>query len=469
MYRWCCCAVAFTALGLGGCQMHPLADSSWPEARPLGERLETYHPPTRPMPPDAHDQLDIAEPTGDLTLRQAMALAIARSPKLRAYGWDVRRAEAQMLQAELWPNPEVEAEFEDFGGNKDLSGTQSLQATISLAQTFPLGGDIQRRRELAAYEARLVGWDYEAARLELLTEVTQRYVALLAAQRRVNVAEEALILADQVQATTRKRIDAGAAPPIEAARASVPVATARVALVRAERQHEAARKQLSLMWAAGEPTFGAVSGSLEQLATLPTPEQLVALINQNPDVARWATEISARQAEVRLAKAELVPDITARLGYRRFNESDGHALVAGISLPLPVFDRRQGDILSARLGALSDRQRQRDAELRLETALSDAYARLASAFEEATAIREEALPPATKAFDVTRIAFEKGDVTFIDVLDAERTLIELRTQHLDALAGYHTAVAEIEALIGQSLESLNTPSTGSRTEQHGDE
>lgn len=468
-HRWCCCAVAFTALGLAGCQTHPLADSSWPEARPLGERLEAYRPPARPTSPDARDPLDMPDPKGELTLRQAMALAVVRNPRLRAFGWEVRRAEAQILQAGLWPNPEIEAEFENFGGNKEFSGTQSLETTISLAQTFPLGNDIERRRELAGYESRLAGWDYEAARLEVLTEVTQRYVALLAAERRVTVAREALQLAEQVQETTRKRIDAGAAPPIEATRAAVPVATARVALRRAERQQEAARKQLSLMWTSGEPTFDAVSGSLEQLQSLPTPEQLVALINQNPDVARWATEISARQAEARLAEAEAIPDVTGQIGYRRLNESDADALVAGISLPLPIFDRRQGDVLAARLGAVSARQRQREAELRLEAVLSDAYARLASAYDEATAIRDEALPPASEAFDVTRGAFEKGDVTFIDVLDAERTLVELRTQHLDALADYHATVAEIEGLIGQPLDSLTPPTAEDQTETHGDD
>ena len=83
--------------------------------------------------------------------------------------------------------------------------------------------------------------------------------------------------------------------------------------------------------------------------------------------------------------------------------------------------------------------------------------------DEAVALRDIAIPPATEAFTVTRRAFEKGDLTFLDVLDAERTLVELRTQHLDALAAYHVTAAEIEGLVGQPLDQLtiapSTPST----------
>lgn len=455
MCRWCLGAVAL-AIGLTGCQPHPLADSSWPSPRPLGDDPAPYHPPSHPEPEEA-SAASVPDPTGALTLRQAMALAVARSPKLRAFGWEVRRAEARTLQAGLWPNPEFEAEFENFAGNKAFSGVQSLETTLSLAQTFPLGGDIDRRRELAGYEAQLAGWDYEAARLEVLTELTQRYVAVLAAQQNLRVATDSMQLAEQVRTITRQRIDSGDAPPIELARAGVPVATARVDRRRAERHLASARQQLALMWGASDPTFDEAAGSFEQLRQPPAADRIVALINQNPDVARWAVEISARRAEARLAEAQAVPDLTGRLGYRNDQGENANALVVGISLPLPIFDRQQGDILAARLGVASSRESRHEAELRLQTMLSQAYTRMADAHDEAAAIRDEALPPATEAFDVTRRAFETGDLAFIDVLDAQRTLVELRTGYLKALADYHAATAEIEGLIGQSLDAIARP------------
>jgi len=452
MHRWCLGTVVIAALGLAGCQPGPLEDAAWPQKRPLGERLETDRPPAHPKTDDDSDKPAMAEPTSEVTLRAAMAQALMNHPGLKAYAWETRAAEARMLQAGLWSNPELEFEVDEFGGTGDLSGVDAAEFTLSLAQTFPLGGDIARRRELAGQKAKLAGWDYEAARLEVLTQVTRRYIAVLAAQRSVAARERELELAQAVLATTRKRMEAGAAAQVEVIRARVPVAEAKVRVKQARRRLKTSRRQLALTWGQNEPSFGAVAGDLERLTAPPEPSALARHITQNPRVARWATEISARRAEAALARAEAVPDV--RVGVKRFNGIDETALVVGVSLPLPIFDRRQGDMLAARLGGAAAGQRRADAERRLAIELSDSWTQLAGAYEEASAIRQEALPPAEEAFEVTRRAFEKGDVAFIDVLDAERTLVDLRTRYVAALAAYHTAAAEIEGLIAQPLDQI---------------
>jgi cobalt-zinc-cadmium efflux system outer membrane protein len=391
-----------------------------------------------------------------------MALALLESPALEARGWTVRAAEARVLEAGLWSNPELGLEAGEFGGTGDLAGTDSAEVTLSLAQTFPIGGDRERRRELAGHRARLAGWDYEAARLEVLTNVTRRYVRALAAQRRLEVAEQQLDLTEAVLETTRKRFEAGAAAEIELIRARVPVAESEVRVRRARRDLDTAHRRLALTWGQRDPRFDTVAGDLDRLHEPPPPAALSRLIGQNPRVARWATEISARRAEAALARAEAVPDLAGRVGFKRFNEIDESALVIGVSLPLPLFDRNQGEILAAKRAGLAAEQGRREAERRLEDQLSEAWTRLADAHDEVRALRELALPPATEAFEITRRAFEKGDVPFLSVLDAERTLVRLRSRHVDALADYHVAAADIEGLIGQPLSDLSSPDESSR-------
>lgn len=443
------------ALFFAGCQSSPLADdASWPSPRPLGAEMKAFRPPLRAAD---HERLEdsFPEPRGKLSLRQAMGLAVSRSPELRAFGWEVRRAEAQALQAGLWSNPELEGEIENFAGTDEFSGTNAAETTVSIAQTFPLGGDIERRKALAQIGAELAGWDYEAARLDVLTQVTKRYIAVLSAERKIEVAREAFALADRVQTTTQRRVDAGDAPPLDAVRTSVPVANAQVALRLAERQLVASRTRLAMTWGSSQPRFGSLTGSLTDLAPPPSADRLVALLNENPALARWAAEISARRAEAELARAEATPDLTGRLGYKYDDGSNSTGLVLGLSLPLPVFDRRQGDLLAARLGVASAQERRREASLRLEAMLSVAYAQLANAYDEATSIRDIALPPAAEAFNVTRSAFENGDLSLIDLLDAQRTLFDLQTRLVDALIDYHQAAAEIESLIGRRLSDLH--------------
>ncbi len=461
----CVCGLIAAVYTMIGCGPHPLNDRAWvKDPRQLGERLRAYHPPPEPTHHEMGDASGLQDAKGELTLHQAMTLALVRNPELRAFSLDVRSAEAKALKAGLWPNPELEAEFENFGGSGVFEGNKSLETTISLAQALPLGGHIERRKELGRYEAQLAGWDYEAARLEVVTEVTRRYVAVLVAQRRVAIARDAYDLAKQVREMTRKRIEGGDAPQIELARAGVPVVIAGVDLRRSERALDAAKRRLAMTWGQSAVTFEAVTGHLDDLTKPPPSQSLVSLINQNPQIARWATQISARRVAARLAEAEAMPQVTGRIGYRHDRAEGADAIVAGLSLPLPIFDRRQGDVLAARLGAASAQQRRRAATLRLEGVLSQIYGRLVDSYEEAIALQTQALPHATEAFNATRDALEKGDIGFLDVIDVERTLVELRRQHLDALGEYHAAVAEIEGLIGRPLHDLNEPAAPSHQE-----
>jgi cobalt-zinc-cadmium efflux system outer membrane protein len=412
---------------------------------------------------DAASNLDVEssyrsklpDPTGDLTLRLAVALTMDRSPELRAFAWDAQVAQARIRQARLWPNPELEVERENFGGTGQFSGSDSAETAISLAQSLPLGGDIRRRRELAEFQSDLAEWDYHAARLDTLVEVTQRFVRALAADRKLDLAKQELELALATESITSKRVEAGDASPVELARVVVPVVTAELELSQAERSQQATYRILSLSWGARSVTFDRVSGDLDSLDPAPKPEELIRHINQNPEVARWATEISARIAERRLAKAEAIPDLKGRLGVRRFHGTDDNALVVGISLPLPFFDRGQGNILSTRMDEASARSRQRAAELRIEGMLSAVCSELVAAQDEAVALRERALPAADIAYKATLFAFKEGKLPFFDVLDAQRTLFGLQQRYLDALVIYHSMTAVLESLIGRSLTEVS--------------
>lgn len=465
MRLWCGLAVGTALFGISGCASHPFDKNLYPETRPLAREVATFRPDPSPPSGDVRPGPEAAEPVGNLTLADAIAAALRSNPELSGFAYDIRAAEARVVQAGLWQNPELDFELENFAGSDELDGVDGAEATLSLSQTFPLGGDLRRRQALAELEGRLVGWDYEAARIALLTEVAQRYVDLLAAQNRAELAQESLALAKRVSNSITRRVAAGDAPAVEQSRAAVPVALARIESQRATRDLETARVRLALTWGSNAPQFERVQGDLEQVDPIPSIEALTVLVGQNPDVARYAVEIASRQAEVELARAEAVPDLTAGLGFRWFNESDDTALVAGVSIPLPVFDRGQGDILAARFGVASARNQQRAIELRFTAALTAAYARLANARAEVIALRSDALPPAEAAYRDIQQAFDRGNLGFLDVLDAERTLIDLRQQHLESLAEYHGAAAEIEGLIGSPLPPSNSSTTPQETQQ----
>ena len=228
-------------LGLAGCSAS--RDTAWPPPSPLGRNLSTYQPP---LDPAADLSAAASRTSQELTLQEALALSLLHNPALQAFGWEVRAREAQTVQAGLWSNPEIEADMEEFGGANSLSGTGAAEVGLGLSQWLPLGGDVGARRQVAARKGSLAGWDYEAARLDILTATTRAFTAVLVAQERLRLADSLLALSQRFAQTVTGRAEAGKVSPLEATRASVVRANAEIARVQAAHALIAARKHLEV-------------------------------------------------------------------------------------------------------------------------------------------------------------------------------------------------------------------------------
>ncbi|MBM4035132.1 MAG: TolC family protein [Planctomycetes bacterium] len=421
--------------------------------RPLGAELKTYDAPREAPEGAAAPTAD--EPKAALALREALALALLHSPELAGASWDLRVAEAKMLQAGLRPNPELEAGFEGFGGTGDKRGLKGLEATLQLSQVIELGGKRLKRVRAAAAEGRLAAWDYEAKRLDVLTDTAKAFVEAVAAQERVKLAEELAALAERVLGVVAERVRAGKVAPLEEHKAKAELATARIGLGQARHKAEAARRRLVTLWGGTVPAFERVLGDLAVPVSDFNPQSqwagLAALLKQNPDIARWEDEMQQRQAALELERANRIPNLSLSPGLGYFGESEDAAMLLGLVLPLPIFDRNQGGILEARYRAAKALEEKRAAEAKARAELAVAYGELASAFEEVRGIQAEVLPASQAAYALANEGFKEGKFAFLDVLDAQRTLFEARGDLIAALAEYHKALAEVERLIGQSF------------------
>lgn len=396
------------------------------------------------------------EPTGVLSLRETLALALAKNPDLAAFSWEVRAREARTLQAGLLPNPEFSVLMEDIGGSDGFRGAQRAQTTITLSQLIELGGKRFARRHATSLTRDLAGWDYEVQRIEILTMASQAFSDTLAAQQRLRLAEELVGLAEEVTRSVIERVKAGKVSPIEETKAEITLSSVRIERERAMLALEAARKRLAATWASATPRFDRVEGDLDQIAPLPSLASLAERLARNPVLARWAAEMAQRQALVRVEQANAIPNITISGGYRRLNETDDNALLFGVSVPLPLFNRNQGSIAEARHRLAKAEAEQRAAEVRVTSALSDAYKALATAHTEAIALKANVLPAAQSAFERINEGYRLGKFGYLDVLDAQRTLFDARARYLQALTDYHKAVAEVERLVGEPLVTGQT-------------
>jgi len=429
----------------------PRASAQLVVPRPLGAGLVVNQPPTDPVAPPPGTA---ENPTGRITLRDALALALRQSPDLAVFAWEIRARESAALQAGRAPNPVADILFEDLGASGRVLDDRALvgmQATVQLSQLIELGGKRSARRAVADMDRHLAEWDFEAARIDVLTRVTAAFLDVLVSQQAVALADRARALVEQVEQTVRLRVDAGVVSPIEQTKAGVALAMARIDAQRAQRSLAADRVTLAALWGHSSAVFASADGDLQSSPALPSFDMLVQHVARNPGMARWATEIAQRDAARALEAARGVPDLTVTAGYRRLTDVDSNAFVIGASIPLPFVDRNQAGTQAAAQRLAQAREAERAARARVTTQLAAAYRDLAMAHDEAAALANGVLPGARSAFAAIEEGYRLGRFGYLDVLDAQRTLVGAETQHLRALADVQKAVAQVERLIGVPL------------------
>ena len=217
----------------------------------------------------------------------------------------------------------------------------------------------------------------------------------------------------------------------------------------------AARQRLAGFWGSERANFGRATGQLSDISALPDEESLKAFLDNNPDLTRGAVEIERSEAALRLARSQAVPDLTLRAGIRNFQETDDNAFVAGVSLPLPLFNRNQGGVSEARARVDKAQSEQRAAKVGLATSLSDSWQNLAAAYMEAVGLRDAILPGAQATYASTELGYREGKFDLLQMLDAQRTLFTVKRQYLESLGAYHLASTDLERLIGVPLLDID--------------
>lgn len=400
------------------------------------------------------EPLEIKEPTGSITLREAIALALVKNPELAAFSWEIRARKARMLQAGLLPNPELQVELQDIAGSGVYRGTRSAESTIQLSQLIELGGKRSRRVRGKKFEKDLADWDYRAKKIDILTLATHAFIEVLSAQQQLVLAEKSVRLAEEIVHTVSGRVRAGKVLPVEETRANVSLFSVQIEVEQARQRLDSARKGLTSAWGSTNPKFERAEGDLSAVSPVPLFDPLISSLSQNPDIARLDTETALGQAMVDLEKSRAFPDITVSAGYRRFNASDDNAIVVGASIPLPLFNKNQGGKQEA-LHRLAKIEKERHfVQTRLRTALAKAYNRLSVAYFKTHTLKTKIIPGAQTAFDITNQGYRLGKFRYLNVLDTQRTLFDAQVEYIQALTEYHKAVADVERLIGGSMSDI---------------
>lgn len=381
-------------------------------------------------------------------------MAAAHHPSLLAQEMQSQAAAALVEQAGLRPNPTLDVSLENFAGTGAVRGARGLEATVQASQTIERGGKRDKRMALADHERMAADRVLAARRADVLAATAAAYLETLAAQQRLALADEPRRLALATLNAANERVQAGVASAAEAARARAGLATAEVEFARAEAALQSARARLAVHWGGSAADVAPLPGSLRLPPGLPDRESLLATLTNHPRLALQKEEIASRRAGLDLARAEAVPDVTMGGGLRFLREGSDAAFVAGLSVPLPVRHRNQGNIRAARALLAGAEQGARAVEFALRADFTAAWQDLAIAHRTTVGLREQALPALESAHAAVQHAYNEGQLPLIDVLDAQRALVAIQREILDTETEYALALARLAALTDPTFTTL---------------
>ncbi|MGE6821496.1 TolC family protein [Pseudomonas soli] len=386
----------------------------------------------------------LAGPAGaeGLNLDQALDAAFAQNPDFAAIGREIGIAEGERRQAGLIPNPELSWEVEDT--RRDTSTT-----TVTLSQALELGGKRGARIEVAEAGQAVARLELERQRNSLRADVIQAFHAALRAQTALELAQQSQALTERGLRLVEGRVRAGQSSPVEATRAQVQLAQAEAAVRRARTERTVANQALARLTGSAEARFDRLDASSLSPGPAPKAERLLATVEQTAEWRLAAAQIERGDASLGSEKAQRIPNLTVSLGSQYSREERERVNVVGLSMPLPLFDRNQGNVLAAARRADQARDLRNAVELRLRSETRSALEQWGTAMGEVQAYDRTILPAAQQAVDTATRGFEMGKFAFLDVLDAQRTLIEARGLYLDALAQATDARAQVERIYGE--------------------
>ena len=394
-----------------------------------------------PVGGDATQQTVVTAPATPLSLARAIELALEGNPEVAAATRQLEATEGQVLQGRARPNPALAYSLEDV---RSKTRTQSWQLSLPVE----LGGKLAARTKAAEKSREQAQAQLTELKATVQANVAAAYFDVLTAQERLVLARDSVALAKSSTDTVAKRVAAGKVSPVEESKARVAEAGVRVELAQAASEERNALSRLFALLGKIDVPFTVLEGKAGNLPPVPNLADLQPLISSSPAVVLARIEVDRRKALTDLEQSKRVPDVTVSVGMQRSNETQRNALLFGVSVPLPVFDRNQGNLLEALRLEDKARDELQGVTVRLHSEMAQARERLATIAVEIQALQQDVLPGAKSAYDAATIGFENGKFNFLEVLDAQRTYFTAKSQYLKALGEAHRAAADVDRLLG---------------------
>ena len=400
-----------------------------------------------------------AQPGGErLTLEQVVEEALSRNLRLLAERFNVSIGEARLMQARLRPNPVLsgEANYLDWLGagiDPAITAAGPTEYSARIDYIVERGGKRQSRIAVAEAAKAVAQLELLNATRTLLLDVQSAFTDVLLAKENLALAQENLDVFQRIVAVNQTRVQSGDLAKVELVRSEVAALQFRNQVRQAEMRLRLSKIRLQTLM--GRTVFVSdfeVAGDQRRDQLSLGRDQIIATaLAQRPDLGALRRDQARSRAEIRLQQAQGKMDWTIGTGYnRQMNVGPGlrgDTMGVFFSMPLPVYNRNQGEIERARQELEQINARIRSLEQEITAEAANAYEQYATAKNLLETIEREMLEQARRVREVTEFSYRRGEATFVELLDAQRAFNETIQGFNEARAEYSRSLFVIESIV----------------------
>ncbi len=400
--------------------------------------------------------------TQGMSLADLGRLALVRNKGLEAARTSLEQAQARLTQARLVPNPTIDvsrstdAVFANEGDNG---------YSVTLSQPLELGGKRVKRMRVAEASIEVTKAEIADAERQMIARLRRLYVDATAAAARVDLLQRVTGLNQQTMGVMNVRLRAGDASQLDAKLLAAENNQVEARRAVAENDLAAAIVQIRTLSgiAPGEPLVLRRPAPLS--AVVPDSEAILArALDARPDLRAARLREALAEAGIRLARSQGVPDTSAFVRYgndsvvaqlpgagqkRSFEREK--VLEVGISIPIPLFNRHQGDISEAASLRTQSRAQREELEQVVRQEVLLAYARYQTAQRTVAVLQSGVVEQNQDSFRIIQLGYNLGEMRLLDVVNQQRVLIDAQTSFVDAQAELNTAVVDLDIASGVLL------------------
>lgn len=402
---------------------------------------EALQPHPTLVPPEAPPLASIeGHQASSWTLESLEAAALQNNPAIAQASASAHKAMGFRDQVGVRPNPTVgysAAQLADQGTDQHVAFVE---------QDFVTGGKLEKNRAVLSQEVQSQLWEVEAQRYRVLTDVRQRFYEALAAQRRLQLATEFREIALKGVQIAQARVDAKEGSVPEVLQAEIQLTQVEVQRRQAEAAFRGAWNQLMAVAGLNGTAPGVLDGTLPNSVVVDLQAVKSEALVSSPELQAARARVSRARANVGRQEVQAVPNLSFQLAAGVDNATNSGMINAQVGLPIPIFNKNQGNISAAHAELSRTCQELRRIELAIESRMAGAGQDYESAAAAVEQYREVILPKAEQTLRLSEEAYEAGEYGFLQVLVARRTYFESNLEYVVAQANLAQAEAYLQGL-----------------------